>query len=155
MAKIQEISREFEFSAAHMLPGHEKCGRLHGHNYRGVVTIEGPLADGMVFDFNLISMVIDQYDHVVLLPSEPKVLPEYEEMEPNVQLAKWGKYRFPAQDVRVISFPQTTAENIARAISKDLVLAGSQNGFRVEKIVVELWENDRSSVVSVAGENIE
>ena len=153
MAKIQEISREFEFSAAHMLPGHEKCGRLHGHNYRGIVTISGPLADGMVFDFNLISMVIEQYDHVVLLPAEPKAIPTYDEMSPDVPLIKWSDYQFPLKDVRIISFSQTTAENIARAISKDLVLAGSQNGFRVQKIVVELWENDRSSVVSMAGES--
>src|SRR5215467_5465232 len=36
---------------AHFLPGHPKCGRLHGHTYKVEVTIEGQPKDGMIIDF--------------------------------------------------------------------------------------------------------
>ncbi len=51
-----ELFREFTFEAAHLLPnvpeGH-KCRRLHGHSYRVVVHVEGPVDphSGMVMDF--------------------------------------------------------------------------------------------------------
>ena len=51
-----EIFREFTFEAAHRLPnvpeGH-KCARLHGHSYRVIVHVTGPVGDhsGWVMDF--------------------------------------------------------------------------------------------------------
>ena len=52
---------------AHLLPGHAKCGRLHGHTYRVQVAVEGEMRDGMVVDFaNLKSQtraVFARYDH--------------------------------------------------------------------------------------------
>lgn len=50
------IRKEFTFSAAHRLPnvpeGH-KCGRVHGHTYRVVLTLDGPLDRkmGWLIDF--------------------------------------------------------------------------------------------------------
>lgn len=51
-----EIFREFTFEAAHRLPrlqAEHKCTRLHGHSYRVVVTVAGPLHPelGWVMDF--------------------------------------------------------------------------------------------------------
>jgi 6-pyruvoyltetrahydropterin/6-carboxytetrahydropterin synthase len=52
---------------AHSLPGHPKCGRIHGHTYRVEVVIEGEAAGGMVLDFadlkSLTRSVLEQYDH--------------------------------------------------------------------------------------------
>jgi 6-pyruvoyltetrahydropterin/6-carboxytetrahydropterin synthase len=52
---------------AHSLPGHPKCGRLHGHTYRVEVTIEGPVSGGMVVDFAdlkaAVRAVLAEYDH--------------------------------------------------------------------------------------------
>lgn len=51
-----EIFREFTFEAAHRLPrvpdGH-KCSRLHGHSYRVVIYVAGPVDEemGWVLDF--------------------------------------------------------------------------------------------------------
>jgi len=51
-----EIFTELGFEAAHRLPnvaeGH-KCARLHGHSFRLVVHVEGPVGDdsGWVCDF--------------------------------------------------------------------------------------------------------
>ena len=36
---------------AHFLPGHAKCGNVHGHTYRVDVTIEGDHRGGMILDF--------------------------------------------------------------------------------------------------------
>ena len=36
---------------AHFLPGHKKCGQLHGHTYRVEVVIEGEPDRGMIVDF--------------------------------------------------------------------------------------------------------
>ncbi len=50
------ITKAFEFAAAHHLPhvppGH-KCGRVHGHSYRVIIGLEGPLdpALGWVQDY--------------------------------------------------------------------------------------------------------
>lgn len=48
------ISKEFSFEASHVLPKHPgKCSRLHGHSWKGEVTISGlinPLT-GFVVDF--------------------------------------------------------------------------------------------------------
>jgi 6-pyruvoyltetrahydropterin/6-carboxytetrahydropterin synthase len=52
---------------AHLLPGHGKCGQLHGHTYEVEVTVEGDLQDGMVLDFAQLKVqirsVLDRYDH--------------------------------------------------------------------------------------------
>jgi 6-pyruvoyltetrahydropterin/6-carboxytetrahydropterin synthase len=52
---------------AHFLPGHPKCGQLHGHTYKVEVIIEGETSGGMVVDFNDLKTrtreVLAQYDH--------------------------------------------------------------------------------------------
>lgn len=56
-----EISREYWFSAAHQLEGHPKCGRLHGHNYRVVVTLKSKqygFDDGMVMDYGRLDEIV-------------------------------------------------------------------------------------------------
>jgi 6-pyruvoyltetrahydropterin/6-carboxytetrahydropterin synthase len=53
--------------SAHYLPGHKKCGTLHGHTYRIEVIIEGENKTGMIIDFGdlkaLVRETIGQYDH--------------------------------------------------------------------------------------------
>lgn len=52
---------------AHHLPGHEKCGRLHGHTYTVDVIIEGEKKQGMIVDFADLKLavreVLAEYDH--------------------------------------------------------------------------------------------
>lgn len=52
---------------AHYLPGHDKCGRLHGHTYTVDVVIEGEKKGGMVVDFadlkTSVREVLAEYDH--------------------------------------------------------------------------------------------
>src|SRR5262245_8372286 len=52
---------------AHFLPGHTKCGQLHGHTYRVELVIEGEPDRGMIVDFAELKAgareVLQEYDH--------------------------------------------------------------------------------------------
>ena len=53
---------------AHFLPGHTKCGQLHGHTYTVEVVIQGEKSGGgMIVDFNELKTrtreVLQRYDH--------------------------------------------------------------------------------------------
>lgn len=70
-----EIFKEFTFEAAHRLPnvpdGH-KCARLHGHSYRVIVNVTGPVGgqSGWVMDFGDLKAAFrplaQQLDHYYL-----------------------------------------------------------------------------------------
>ena len=52
---------------AHHLPGHERCGSLHGHTYQIDVYIEGDHKGGMLLDFadlkKNLRVILADYDH--------------------------------------------------------------------------------------------
>lgn len=73
MERIAQVTCEFTFEASHQLRrddwsdaeneavfGH--CVRLHGHSYRLVVTVRGPIDErtGMVLNFRDLKRVVDQ-----------------------------------------------------------------------------------------------
>lgn len=66
---MNSVTKEFNFCAAHQLPGHATCGVLHGHNYRVLVTFASDHLDdyGMVIDFgrikDAVGPLIDFLDH--------------------------------------------------------------------------------------------
>ena len=58
-----------EFAAAHIIAGHPKCGRMHGHNYILIVKVYGRRSEWL--DFEDIKRTTDQlvdekYDHLDL-----------------------------------------------------------------------------------------
>ena len=68
-----EIVVETYFSSAHNLRGYEgDCERLHGHNWRVEVAVEGKKLDsiGLLVDFRalkkLVRSVVDSLDHTYL-----------------------------------------------------------------------------------------
>lgn len=63
------------FCAAHRIPGHPKCGRIHGHNYEVQATLRGRIQpDGMVIDFGIVKKILkdltDPMDHRYIFPAE-------------------------------------------------------------------------------------
>ncbi len=52
---------------AHFLPGHQKCGTLHGHTYQIEMTVEGENKTGMIIDFGDLKAQLREtlslYDH--------------------------------------------------------------------------------------------
>ena len=62
------LTKRFKFDAAHRIPGHPKCGRIHGHTYGVEVSIEVP--KDQFYDFAefkaTIQPFIDLLDHSYL-----------------------------------------------------------------------------------------
>lgn len=107
------VTKEIEFDAGHRVPNHKsKCKNPHGHRYRVLATVAGPLGDepgasdeGMVVDFSdlkaLLTQVHDEFDHGFIV---------YE--------GDWQLHRALAHEewkVRSVMFVPT-AENLARYI---------------------------------------
>jgi 6-pyruvoyltetrahydropterin/6-carboxytetrahydropterin synthase len=62
-SRRMRLDVEFYFAAAHRLPRYEgPCFRLHGHNYKFFVTVEGEVdpRTGMIADFGAIKEVVGQ-----------------------------------------------------------------------------------------------
>jgi len=55
------IGKTFKFNSAHFLPGHKKCGKVHGHTYHLTVEISADLvrSTGMVLDLHLLSQIVN------------------------------------------------------------------------------------------------
>ena len=91
-----KITTEFHYDAAHklpMLPSTHKCSRLHGHTYRLLVTVDGPVGDdGFVIDFAdvkaAVEPLIGQLDHYYLndIINNPTVEVQLEWLWERIQL---------------------------------------------------------------------
>jgi len=105
------------FSASHILPGHEKCGRIHGHNYAIHARIEGTEnPDGVVYDFlplkRELRRIADSFDHRFLIASCMDGLTEDDD---EVKILIGGKrYIFPKEDTVILDMGQVTAEELAK-----------------------------------------
>ncbi|HET6437916.1 MAG TPA: 6-carboxytetrahydropterin synthase QueD [Anaeromyxobacter sp.] len=63
-ARRMRLDVEFTFAAAHRLPRYEgPCFRLHGHNYRFFVGLEGEVdpATGMIVDFGAVKEAVQEH----------------------------------------------------------------------------------------------
>lgn len=139
MTTMTTVSREYWFSAAHRLEGHPKCGRLHGHNYKVVVTVGGPVRDGMVIDFgkldDVVKPLIEALDHRYLVSNEnvARHCPYY--------LAARREADFHVDVVR-LDFERSTAEHIAEHLCLAIRVLLSSTAIYVERI--DVWETPKS-----------
>ena len=136
------------FSAAHVLPTDTKCGRLHGHNWKVEVGIEGKIKEGgVVIDFCDVKLVIADLDHKIILRKSYS-----EEAITHSNSLKYrinGKiYIFPTEDVIFIS-DEPTCENIARLIWRRLDKLVSSP----KVIEVKVWESEYSWSVDKGGQS--
>ena len=135
------------FSAAHFITFNGNiCERLHGHNWRCAVQVEGPLDENSyVFDFialrDGLQKIVDELDHRVLLPTEHPAIhvkAGEKEVEATFEDRRW---LFPREDCVLLPVANTTAELIARWIGqklmRDLELADSE----IQILQVEVEEN--------------
>jgi 6-pyruvoyltetrahydropterin/6-carboxytetrahydropterin synthase len=104
----------------------DKCERLHGHNYRAAVEIEGILDENhYVFDFialkNLVKQITDELDHRMMLPTRNSHIRV--EAGPNEVQVRYRdrQWRFPREDCVLLPIENTTAELLARYIAKKLL----------------------------------
>src|SRR5438270_3179024 len=125
----------------------DKCERLHGHNYRATVEIEGSLDENQyVFDFialkNRTKAIIDELDHRMMLATlnpHIKVEPRAEQIDVRYRQRQWV---FPREDCVLLPIENTTAELLARYIAQRLLddLRRS-HGYEPHVLRVEVEEN--------------
>ncbi len=127
------ISKEFHFSAAHMIVGHSKCGRLHGHNYKLEVIVGHPKHNyqsdvqldkmGFVIDFSILKDAVKD----LLRAVDHRYMVSNANREDNCPYTRAAvKYR--PDDIVNLPIPQTSAEYLA--------------GYFKEKIQARLQEID-------------
>lgn len=146
--KVRVTKDHLVFCCGHFISyeGHQ-CERLHGHNYRAAIEIEGPLtADWYVFDFIALKArakeITDELDHHMLLATRNPVI-KLEESEADVRVRyKDREWLFPRGDCILLPIENTTAELIARYLAGRLAesLRGRHN-FVPEVMRVEVEEN--------------
>jgi 6-pyruvoyltetrahydropterin/6-carboxytetrahydropterin synthase len=80
---------EFQFAAAHRLPRYDgPCFRMHGHNYRFFVAVEGEVdpATGMVADFGELKRLVQEH---VLARVDHRTLNDILENPTAENIARW------------------------------------------------------------------
>ncbi|HID71327.1 MAG TPA: 6-pyruvoyl tetrahydropterin synthase family protein [Thermoplasmata archaeon] len=114
------------FSAAHIIPHHNKCGRLHGHTYAVSVEIQGkPDSEGIVMDFGVIKdvlrKIIKDLDHRLIVPRRSNLLSIGEKDEMHILITlNSRRYVVPKDDVVFLDIESSTAENLSLYLLKKL-----------------------------------
>jgi 6-pyruvoyltetrahydropterin/6-carboxytetrahydropterin synthase len=146
--KIRVTKDHLVFSSGHFISYEgDKCERLHGHNYRTAVEVEGDLDENSyVFDFialkRLTKTITDELDHRMLLPTQNKLI-VVDAGPNNVQVRyRDREWRFPREDCVLLPIENTTTELLARYIgNKVLEELRGRHGFRPRVLRVEVEEN--------------
>lgn len=139
----------FKFSAAHFLifPNGE-AERLHGHNYHVQVEVESALTEhGLVLDFKLVKPLVrelcDELDEHFLVPGEHPVLTARPGGENQVEVRyRERRYLVPEQDVIVLPINNTSSENLAAWIGRELLARIGRRfpGVQVDRLRVGVEE---------------
>ncbi len=106
-----------KFAACHVIPRHEKCGRLHGHTYAIHARLHGePNEDGILFDFGdakaSLKKIADALDHSMLVPTKNRFMKVKERNEVEVRIEE-KRYVVPRSDCVMLPIKGTTAEELA------------------------------------------
>lgn len=155
--KVRVTKDHLVFCSGHFISydGHQ-CERLHGHNYRATVEVEGALDENYyVFDFIALKQrtkeITDELDHRMLLATRNAVI-AVEEVGESVRVRyKDREWAFPRGDCVLLPIENTTAELIARYVAGRLAQAlKERHGFVADVLRVEVEENvGQSATVEV------
>lgn len=145
-----EVEKEYlKFSAAHFLIFEDgSAERLHGHNYRVYVEIDAALDRiGLVVDFTKVKPIVreicDTLDEHWLLPGEHPELVCERRADAAVEVRyRDRRYVAPAEDVLVLPVNNTSAENLARWVGRELMRLLSERfeSVRVDHLRVAVEE---------------
>jgi 6-pyruvoyltetrahydropterin/6-carboxytetrahydropterin synthase len=146
--KVRVTKDHLVFCSGHFISYEgDKCERLHGHNYRTTVEVEGVLDENhYVFDFIALKhhtkAITDELDHYMMLPTRNRHI-TVKEMGPGVQVRyKDREWLFPRSDCVLLPIENTTAELLARYIAQRLADdLRRHHGFVPQVLRVEVEEN--------------
>lgn len=126
--RVKVYKEYFDFAAAHFITFLGRCETLHGHNYRVEVTLNGDTGpDGFVYNFSdlkpLVRQLCGSLDHKMLLAAHnPHITYTHENTELIVTFAK-RRYVFPFEEVAMLPINNTTSEELAQYLLKQLKTA--------------------------------
>lgn len=145
-----DLAKEyFKFSAAHFLIFPDgSAERLHGHNYRVFVEIDGGLdAHGLVLDFKCVKPVVrelcDSLDEHLLVPGNHPELKVSDIGEGHMEVRyRESRYTMPTGDLIVLPINNTSSENLATWFGKKLLEEFSQRfpAVEVQRLQVKVEE---------------
>jgi 6-pyruvoyltetrahydropterin/6-carboxytetrahydropterin synthase len=125
----------------------DHCERIHGHNYRTAVEVEGDLDQNhYVIDFialkDLTRAITDELDHRMLLPTQSRQIQLHED-GPNLRVNYRDRYwSFPRDECALLPIANTTAELLADYIAGRLRQAMTARGWVLPRILrVEVEES--------------
>ena len=125
----------------------DKCERLHGHNYRTAVEVEGRLDENhYVFDFIALKQrtkaITDELDHRMMLATRNPLI-AVEETPRSIHVRyRDREWLFPREDCVLLPIENTTAELLARYIGQRLLEdLRRQDRFVPRVLRVEVEEN--------------
>ena len=121
------IYKEIFFEATHRLIHYQgKCFRLHGHQWRVEVWIEGTADErtGIVLDYNSIKEVVGQFDHQVILNADDPMGASIEAFHP------------------VVTTPgDPTSEVLAGLIAEMIDAEAARQGHDARVAKIRVWES--------------
>jgi 6-pyruvoyltetrahydropterin/6-carboxytetrahydropterin synthase len=149
MFRVLLQKEQLVFSSAHFITfAGDICECLHGHNYgvrgevQGVLDENRYVIDFIAFRDNL-AKIVKRLDHHMLLPlnhSMISVVPDGDEVVVRFKNKRWI---FPAEDCMLLPIINTTAEEIASWIGKELVRElFPSTGNRIEWLEIGVDENN-------------
>lgn len=151
---INGIQSNLRFSSAHVIPGHELCGFIHGHSYFVDVEIEGERAGkfDFVVDFKDVKSytraICDELDHRLLIPVYNNLI-EFKDFDKNkdsifdlqkqksVYFKIDGKgYTIPSVDCVFLPLPYSSAEELSMFFAKTLAKKLAETYDNLEYVAV-------------------
>lgn len=140
---MMTIARSFEWDMGHRVTNHDSlCRNPHGHRYRMIVEINGPLNDkanspkqGMIMDFGSLKQLIDKriiskLDHAFLYWYKDKVMRDFAKANKNLRMN--GVDFVPTVELIV----QDLASSILRLLKREMP--------EVKLVSVKLFETPNS-----------
>jgi 6-pyruvoyltetrahydropterin/6-carboxytetrahydropterin synthase len=146
--KVRVTKDHLVFCSGHFISYEgDKCERLHGHNYRTAVEVEGRLDQNhYVFDFIALKQrtkaITDELDHHMLLPTRNPLIKLHEEPGAVHVHYRDREWLFPRDDCVLLPVENTTAELLARYIAGRLAEElRRHHRFEPDVLRVEVEEN--------------
>ena len=151
---INGIQSNLRFSSAHVIPGHESCGFIHGHSYFVDVEIGGERAGkfDFVVDFKDVKSytraICDELDHRLQIPVNNDQI-EFKDFDKNkdsifdlqkqksVYFKIDGKgYTIPSVDCVFLPLPYSSAEELSMFFAKTLAKKLAETYDNLEYVAV-------------------
>lgn len=123
---VRVVKDYLVFSAAHFITyAGGLCERLHGHNYRVEVEVQGPLDENhYVVDFIAIrdaaAKIALSLDHHVLLPTQSELIKVSKGDRETTAAFADRRWVFPNEDCVLLPVPNTTAELLGKWFAERL-----------------------------------